>query len=65
MRPVFGSTPPQKLIGAESTSASPSPAAPGTSISPGSRAAPAVHAPSSVITGRPATALSTQSASEA
>ena len=66
MRPLFGSTPPQKLIGAESTSASPSPPEPGTRISAwiahGSQ--PFMRA-SSMITGRPATALSTQSASDA
>ena len=33
MRPLFGSTPPQKLIGAVSTRAAPSPPMPGTRIS--------------------------------
>ena len=65
MRPLLGSTPPQKLIGAVSTSASPAPAAPGDQHLGLQRLhVREAHAASSLSTGRPATALSTQSASE-
>jgi hypothetical protein len=57
MRPVFGSTPPQKLIGAVRTSA-------GRRRRPGREFGLDLVMFALPKTGRPATALSTQSASD-